>query len=68
MDSIHYHLDMKTINFIFYQYIQNDMTDKEDTIKNVYENKITGYGSVRDTFLQAHKINPDPLYAGVKDY
>ena len=44
------------------------MTDKEDTIKNVYENKITGYGSVRDTFLQAHKINPDIRYADVKDY
>ena len=28
----------------------------------------TSYGSVRDTFLQAHKINPDIRYADVKDY
>ena len=26
---------------------------KEDTIKKVYENKVTSYGSVRDTYAQA---------------
>ena len=41
---------------------------KEDTIKKVYENKVTGYGSVRDTYLQANKINPGIRYIDVKKY
>ena len=41
---------------------------KEDTIKKVYENKVTGYGSVRDTYLQANKINPGIRYIDVKEY
>ena len=41
---------------------------KEDTIKKVYENKVTGYGSVRDTYVQANKINPGIRYIDVKEY
>ena len=41
---------------------------KEDIIKNVYENKVTGYGSVRDTYVQANKINPGIRYIDVKEY
>ena len=41
---------------------------KEDIIKKVYENKVTGYGSVRDTYVQANKINPGIRYIDVKEY
>ena len=39
---------------------------KEDTINNVYETKVTGYGTVRDTYLQANKINPGIRYIDAK--
>ena len=37
-------------------------------IKDVYNNVITGYGSVRDTYLQSNKINPGIRYIDVKEY
>ena len=36
-------------------------------IKKVYENTVTGYGSVRDTYVQANKINPGIRYIDVKE-
>ena len=45
------------------------MTDsKEDTIKNVYFNPASGYGSVRDIYIQANKINAGLRYIDVKEY
>ena len=41
---------------------------KEATIKRIYENPVTGYGSIHDTFQQAKKINPDIKYVDVKKY
>ena len=41
---------------------------KEATIQRVYENAVTGYGSVRDTYVQANKINPGIRYVDVKEY
>ncbi len=40
----------------------------EATIKNVYENPTSGYGSVNDTYKQANKINPSVRLADVKEY
>ena len=39
---------------------------KEAIIKRVYA--VTGYGSVRDTYVQANKINPGVRYVDVKEY
>ena len=41
---------------------------KEATIKIIYENPATGYGSVRDTYVQANKVNPGIRYIDVKEY
>ena len=41
---------------------------KEATIKIIYENPASGYGSVRDTYVQAMKINPGIRYIDVKEY
>ena len=41
---------------------------KEATIKGVYENPVPGYGPVRDTYVQANKINPGIRYVDVKEY
>ena len=41
---------------------------KESTIKKVYENAASGYGSIRDTYIQANKINPGIRYVDVKEY
>ena len=30
-----------------------ELTDKEKIIKEVYENKESGYGSIKDTLIQA---------------
>ena len=38
-----------------------ELTDKEKIIKQVYEDKELGYGSLRDTFQQAVKKNPKTL-------
>ena len=44
------------------------LTDKEKIIKNVYEDKELGYGSVRDTFKQAVKKDSSIKYDDVKNY
>ena len=41
---------------------------KEATIKRVYENAVTGYISVRDTYVQANKINPGIRYVDVYEH
>ena len=41
---------------------------KEATVKRVSENAVTGNGSVRDTYVQANKINPGIRYIDVKEY
>ena len=41
---------------------------KEATTKIIYENPATGYGSVRDTYVQANKVNPGIRYVDVKEY
>ena len=41
---------------------------KGATVKRMYENAVTGYGSVRDTCVQANKINPGIRYIDVKEY
>ena len=46
----------------------SETESKESTIKKVYSNPITGYGSVRDTYQQANKINPGIRYVDVKEY
>ena len=40
----------------------------EATIKRIYTNLITGYGSVGDTYRQANKDNPSVRLADVKEY
>ena len=45
-----------------------ELTDKEKIIKNVYEDKELGYGSVRDTFKQAVKKDSSIKYDDVKNY
>ena len=45
-----------------------ELTDKEKIIKNVYEDKELGYGSIRDTFQQAVKKDPTIEYEDVKKY
>ena len=34
----------------------SELTDKEQIIKKVYTNAVSGYGSVRDTYVQANNI------------
>ena len=46
----------------------SETESKESTIKTVYENVASGYGSVRDTYQQANKINPGIRYVDVKEY
>ena len=46
----------------------SETESKESTIKTVYENAASGYGSVRDTYQQANKINPGIRYVDVKEY
>ena len=41
---------------------------KEATIKGIYENPASGYGSVRDTYVQANKINPGIRDIDLKEY
>ena len=36
-------------------YRMAELTDKEKVIKDVYSNAASGYGSVRDTYIQAKK-------------
>ena len=46
----------------------SETESKEATIKKVYENAASGYGSIRDTYRQANKINPGIRYVDVKEY
>ena len=39
-----------------------------DIIKSMYENTEKGYGSIQDTFKQAHAIDPSITYEDVKTY
>ena len=41
---------------------------KDETIKRKYENPAIGYSSVRDTYVQANKINLGIRYVDVKEY
>ena len=45
-----------------------ELTDKEKIIKDIYENKESGYGSIRDTFKQAVEKDPSIKYDDVKRY
>ena len=45
-----------------------ELTDKEKIIKEVYEDKEKGYGSLRDTYQQAFKKDPSIRYEDVKKY
>ena len=40
----------------------------EATIKKVYENPVSGYGSINDTYKQAFKLNPSVKVSDVKEY
>ena len=46
----------------------SETESKESTIKKVYENAASRYRSIRDTYIQANKINPGIQYVGVKEY
>ena len=46
----------------------SETESKESTIKKVYENAASGYGSIRDTYIQANKIHPGMRYVDVKEY
>ena len=46
----------------------SELTDKEKIIKDVYEDKEKGFGSVRDTYQQAYKKDPSIRYTDVKQY
>ena len=46
----------------------SELTDKEKVIKSVYTNAVSGYGSIRDTYVQANNINPGIRYIDVKEY
>ena len=41
---------------------------KEATIKQVYHNAVSGFGSLRDTYQQASKIDPSIRTVDVKEY
>ena len=45
-----------------------ELTDKEKIIKSIYENKETGYGSLKDTYRQAVKKDSTIKYDDVKKY
>ena len=45
-----------------------ELTEKEKVIKEVYEDKEKGYGSIRDTYQQAFKKDPSIKYEDVKKY
>lgn len=45
-----------------------ELTDKEKVIKEVYEDKEKGFGSIRDTYQQAFKKDPSIRYEDVKKY
>ena len=45
-----------------------ELTEKEKVIKEVYEDKEKGYGSLRDTYQQAFKKDPSIKYEDVKKY
>ena len=45
-----------------------ELTDKERIIKEVYENREQGYGSIKDTFKQAVKKDPSIKLDDVKKY
>ena len=57
-----------TMKHIFISYGMSETESKEATLKNVYENAASGYGSIRDTYIQANKINPGIRYVDVKEY
>ena len=40
----------------------------ESTNKTVHENAASGYGSIRDTYTQANKINHGIRYVDVKEH
>ena len=42
-----------------------ELTDKEKIIKEVYEDKEKGFGSIRDTFQQAVKKDASIKYEGM---
>ena len=44
------------------------MTDKNQIIKEVYENPVSGYGSIKDSFQQAIKKDASITYDDVKQY
>ena len=46
----------------------SELTDKEKTIKEVYEDKEKGFGSVKETFKEAVKKDPSIKYKDVKEY
>ena len=46
----------------------SELIDKEQIIKKVYNNTVSGFGSVRDTYVQANSINPGITYLIVKEY
>ena len=41
---------------------------KDDIIKRIYNNPVSGYGSLRDTYQQAYKIDPTIRQIDVKNY
>ena len=59
--------ELKYFNLL-YIYRMAELTDKETTIKNIYYNVVSGYGSKRDTYLQANKIDSSIRYVDVKEY
>ena len=45
-----------------------ELTDKEKIIKEVYEDKEKGFGSIKETFKEAVKKDPSIKYKDVKEY
>ena len=45
-----------------------ELTDKEKIIKEIYNDKEKGFGSIRDTFQQAVKKDASIKYEDVKKY
>ena len=45
-----------------------ELTDKEKIIKEVYEDKEKGFGSIRETLKEAEKKDPSIKYKDVKEY
>ena len=45
-----------------------ELTDKEKIIKEVYEDKEKGFGSIRETLEEAVKKDPSIKYKDVKEY